>query len=82
MGVGPERVLYRSSIMAVGGLLPVDAVRLDWMGTAGVERNTPTVLVYPLAPGLGFECLLGLDFLAGHEVWLNLIAGYVDIHPA
>ncbi len=69
-------------IASVTGLAAVPVVRVVEIRSLGVVRRSHEVVVHDLPGDIGFEAILGLDFLRGHRFCIDMDAGVIDIEPA
>ena len=58
------------------------SVAVESVSSLGLRRMDHTVVANTFPPGLGFQALIGLDFLRGHRFCIDIGAGVIDVDPS
>jgi predicted aspartyl protease len=69
-------------IIGVGGWTAARTYDVLQLKSVGIKRTNVKVVGLDLAPGLGIEALLGLDFFRGYRLCVDTDAGLIDIEPS
>ena len=69
----------RVQITTGNGVEYVPRIVVSRLRTLGQERATFPILSHTLPPSASIDGLLGLDFLRGHELYLDFRSGYLAL---
>lgn len=69
-------------IVAVTGGAALPLARADAVSALGLVRRDLEVVVFDLPASLGFEAILGIDYLTGYRTCIDFGAGTIDMDRA